>query len=450
MLNPVRLNDGDAMIKGPSVILATASAGGTIAAVRNLGAQGFDVDVVSSDRLGAAAWSRYTKRRFSAPPESDSERFLERLLAIGQSSPGRILLPTSDETAWIYAENAPRLQRHFRLYHPPISSLRRILDKKLFSESAAGVGLTVLPSWDPTSLDELAELAPTLPFPVLIKPRTHVHRVRNDKGVVVDTPQDLILQYRRFLDREQPRTVDTPLLPDAKRPLLQKFVRIGAEGVLSITGFIDRSGELFVTRAAKKVLQRSQPIGVGVCFEAQPSPENLPARVRDLCRELDYFGLFEAEFVSFDGRWAIIDFNPRMFSQVGMDIRRGMPLPLFVCLDAIGDTEALRREVARAQTLDDQQAVFRDRFTLRAILLAQTLTARISREELAKWRRWLKQHAGHAVDFAADRDDRVPGIVHAFSELYLGLRSLPRFLRAKAANGMTTTKTSRKLEEQHS
>ena len=176
---------------GLSLVLATAGAGGTIAAVRNLGAKGVDVEVISSERLGAAAWSRYAKRTYSAPPESDSQQFLERLLAIGEANPGRILLPTSDETAWIYAENALLLERHFRLYHPPISSLRRILDKKLFSDAAISVGLSVLPSWDPLSLEELAALAPNLPFPILIKPRTHVHRVRNDKGVVVDSPHEL-------------------------------------------------------------------------------------------------------------------------------------------------------------------------------------------------------------------------------------------------------------------
>jgi D-aspartate ligase len=418
------------MTEGLSVILATAAAGGTIAAVRSLGASGVDVDVVSSERLGAAAWSRYAKRTFSAPPESDSQRFLERLLAIGKANPGRILLPTSDETAWIYAENATLLERHFRLYHPPITSLRRILDKKLFSDAAISAGLSVLPCWDPSSLEELTELAPKLPFPILIKPRTHVHRVHNDKGVVVDSPHELIRQYRRFVDREQGRATDTPLLPDARQPILQKFVRVRSEGVLSITGFIDRTGELFVTRAARKVFQRSQPVGVGVCFEAQPSPQELPDLVRRLCRELDYFGLFEVEFVRSEGHWAVIDFNPRMFSQVGMDIRRGMPLPLLACLDAVGDSASLCREVAKAQAQDDEQAVFRDRFTLRAILLAQVLTARMSNEELSKWRGWMKQHAGHAVDFAADRSDLVPGIVHVFSEVYLGLKSLPRFMRA--------------------
>ncbi len=416
------------MNEGLSVVLATARAGGTIAAIRNLGAKGVDVEVISSERLGAAAWSRYAKRTYSAPPESDSEQFLERLLAIGEANPGRILLPTSDETAWIYAENALLLERHFRLYHPPISSLQRILDKKLFSDAAISVGLSVLPSWDPLSLEELAALAPNLPFPILIKPRTHVHRVRNDKGVVVDSPHELIREYRRFVHREQEQATDNPLLPDATRPILQKFVRVRDEGVLSITGFIDQTGELFVTRAARKVFLRSQPVGVGVCFEAQPSPKELPDLVRRLCRELGYFGLFEVEFLRFEGHWAAIDFNPRMFSQVGLDIRRGMPLPLLACLDAVNDANALREEVARAQAEDDEQAVFCDRFTLRAILLAKVLTARISTGELSTWRGWMKQHSAHAVDFAADGSDPRPGVVHVLSEVYLGLKSIARFM----------------------
>jgi D-aspartate ligase len=416
--------------KSLSVLMASASSGGTIAAARQLGANGFDVRIVSSHRLEAAAWSRYTSRVYSAPPESESLRFLERLLAIGATDPGQILLPTSDETAWLYTVNAAELGRYFRVVHPSTTVLLNILDKKLFADAAIRAGLAVLPSWDPRNIDDVAALAPTLPYPILIKPRTHVHRLRNDKGVVVYSAPELTNQYRRFVHREQARAADDPLLRNANLPILQKFVRVGSEGVHSVTGFIDRMGKLFVTRGATKVFQRSQPVGVGVCFESLPPAPALSNAVRRLCRELGYFGIFEVEFLRFDGRWAAIDFNPRLFNQIGMDIRRGMPLPLFACLEVAGETASLRDAVAKAQAQDDEQAVFCDRFTLRAILLAQTMTSRISHEDRAYWRAWMKQHAAHAVDFAADDSDPVPGVMHVLSEIYLGLRSFPRFLRS--------------------
>jgi predicted ATP-grasp superfamily ATP-dependent carboligase len=351
------------------------------------------------------------------------------LLAIGADDPGQILLPTSDETAWLYTLNANELGQYFRLAQPSIGVLQKILDKKLFADAAIRAGLPVLPSWDPRTIDDVVALAPTLPYPILIKPRTHVHRLRNDKGVVVNSANDLIGQYQRFIDRERARTADDPLLRDASLPILQQFVRVGSEGVHSITGFIDRTGQLFVARAATKVFQRSQPVGVGVCFEPRPTSPALSDAVRRLCRELGYFGIFEVEFLWFDGIWAAIDFNPRLFNQVGMDIRRGMPLPLLACLDVEGEFEALREAVSIAQAEQREQTVFFDRFTLRAILLARRMTARISHEDSLYWRGWIKRHAVHAVDFSADGTDPIPGLIHVLSEVYLGFKSFPRFLR---------------------
>ena len=117
-----------------SVLLASASAGGTIAAVRHLGAAGLNVRVISSKLLSAAAWSHYVSHSYRAPLEVESHLFLE-LLAIGTAAPGQILLPTSDHTAWLYTVNAALLGRHFRVYQPSIESMRRIRDKKLFAHA---------------------------------------------------------------------------------------------------------------------------------------------------------------------------------------------------------------------------------------------------------------------------------------------------------------------------
>jgi D-aspartate ligase len=412
------------------VLLASGSASGTLAAVRNLGTNGVEVAVISSERLSAAAWSRWRSHSYSAPPETDSDRFLERLLAIGKADPGQTLLATSDQTAWLYAANADLLSKYFRLCQPSLETIGSILDKETFAAVASKAGLAVLPSWCPRDDKDLEALAPTLPYPILIKPRTHVHRLRNDKGVVVGSVDQLIRQYRLFLDREQYRAASNSISPHANRPILQQFVNVGAEGVLSITGFLDRTRQHFVTRQAIKVFQRSRPVGVGVCFESLPPNAALSNAVRRLCDALGYFGIFEVEFLRFNGTWAVIDFNPRLYNQVGLDIRRRMPLPLLACLDAIGDEAALRIAAAKAQAADANGPVFRDRFTLRAILLALAVTSRISPQDNAYWRAWANRNAASAVDAAADSTDRIPGIIHTLSEISLGLKAVPRFLRS--------------------
>jgi D-aspartate ligase len=422
-----------------SVMLASASYAGTLAAVRDLGAHGISVSVMSgpridtswSPRISAAAWSRFCKRSYRCPSEQDNVRFLSALRSIGTADPGQILLATSDETAWIYTVNAAALARHFIVYQPPLRTLQRILDKQQFADAARAAGIAAVPTWEARSASELAALAPGLPYPILIKPRTHVNRLRNDKGTRVNSPAELLAEYPCFVERERPGLVNNPLMPDAGIPVLQQFVRVAGEGVCSVTGFVDRTGELFVTRRSKKILQRSQPAGVGICFESLPEDAEQSNAVRRLCRELGYFGIFEVEFLYCNGAWAVIDFNPRTFNQLGMDIRRGMPLPWLAWLDAAGESAALKSAVAaaQAQAQSAPSPVFCDWFTLRAILLLRVLTKRISREELASWRSWMKINSGNSVDVAASDEDPMPRFVHIVSELFVGLRAIRRFLR---------------------
>ena len=266
--------------------------------MRCLGARGYDVGVLYNSRLSAAVWSRYAARRYRAPRENDSDAFLQRLLEIGAKRPGQILLASSDETAWLYAENAAALSSRFVLRQPPVETFRRILDKSRLAAAAAKVGVATPPTWSAPEGEALAELARSLPYPILIKPLTHVQRVENSKGVIVETEAELFGELGGFLSREKASGAK-----EANRPLLQRLIR-ARPGPISITGFLDSGGEHFITRRCVKVFQRLNSTGVGLCFEALPPDEDLSEAVRRLCVELGYFGLFEAEFLPLDGSWA--------------------------------------------------------------------------------------------------------------------------------------------------
>ena len=408
--------------------------------MRCLGAQDYDVGVLYNSRLSAAVWSRCAARSYRAPRENDSAAFLDRLMEIGAKRPGQILLASSDETAWLYAENAALLSSRFVVRQPPVETFRRILDKSRLAEAAAKVGVATPPTWSAPEGDDLPELARSLPYPILIKPRTHVRRVENSKGVIVQSDAELRRELDGFVTRERASGAE-----EAGRPLLQQLIR-ARPGPISISGFLDSSGDHFVTRRCVKVFQRLNSTGVGICFEALPADEELAEAVRRLCGELGYFGLFEAEFLPMDGRWALIDFNPRLFNQVALDVRREMPLPLLACLDALGDRRGLRAALDRACAYDQSQsATIVDRFTLGATLLVQAARGAHGRAERDKWKSWIRMHAPHMVDFVADRHDSLPAVVHAVSETRLGVRALPRLLRerpgAAAKFSATTEKT---------
>jgi polysaccharide pyruvyl transferase WcaK-like protein len=150
------------------VSLRMAADGGTIAAVRHLAANGFDVRVLLSEFLGAAAWSRFTSRSYAAPCETENARLLRKLLKIGETNPGQILLATSVPTAWLCGNHADLLEQHFRLYQAPLPVLSPILDKGMLAAAASKAGVAQLPQWDPQNEDEVRTLAPNLQYQVLL------------------------------------------------------------------------------------------------------------------------------------------------------------------------------------------------------------------------------------------------------------------------------------------
>ena len=118
ILHPICHNLGVITEQKACVLLASGSASGTISAVRNVGANGFEVGVVSSHLLSNAAWSPRASSCHSAPPQTSGHRLVQRLLSIGKDNPGQILLRISDETAWLYAPNVDVPKQQFRVYQP--------------------------------------------------------------------------------------------------------------------------------------------------------------------------------------------------------------------------------------------------------------------------------------------------------------------------------------------
>ena len=102
------------ILKRPSVLLGSASSGGTIAALRHLAGHGVGVNVIVDHPFCAAGWSRYAARRYAGPVESDNIRYLVRLLAIGKADPGQVLLPSDVLDAFLLAlgECLENVRRH--------------------------------------------------------------------------------------------------------------------------------------------------------------------------------------------------------------------------------------------------------------------------------------------------------------------------------------------------
>jgi D-aspartate ligase len=403
------------------VLMTDLAAAGTLAAVRSLGGAGIPVTVVDFGLLKATRWSRFATEYWACPSVAGKVASFDALKRWADRSSGHVLFATSDETAWLYARYADEIKKTILVYTPSLETVETILDKERLWFACLSVNIPTLPTWFPRDEGEAKALAPDLPYPLLIKPRTHVFRDRRDKGSVVDSHQALQGAYAGFLHRERGKASFEN--SGQKPPLLQQFVVEAVENVISVSGFIDRSGTRSVIRASRKILQRSRPVGIGLAFEAIDVDPALAEAAIALCKRVGYFGVFEMEFVAFDGVWRLIDFNPRFFHQMGLDIQSGAPLPLFAYFDACGELACLDQAIATCAEMSRTELGFSDTFTVPLTVALRSLVDRATPRDLAAWY-WSKR--GRLVDATFDWRDPLPALVHAMSELRLGFAALPR------------------------
>ncbi|MFY1828241.1 carbamoyl-phosphate synthase [Myxococcus fulvus] len=418
----------------PAALLFSAGFYGTLAAARCFGRNGIRVTVADPGRLGPASWSRFVGKRVQCPPESQPEAFLAWLLDFGRQAPmSHVLYPTSDELAWLVSVHAQELSRYFHLYDPGIDAVYGLLNKRKLFEAGQSVGLTLPRTWFPESEADLESISREARFPVLIKPTTQILYSTHRKGLPVAEPSQLVEEYRAFArDGYAPMLVKFD--PAVARPMVQEFHPEAAQGIYSLSGFVDRTGSLFEVRGAMKVLQRPRRLGVGVCFESAPVRQDLADGLRKLCAKLGYHGVFEVEFIQTKDDFLLIDFNPRYYGQMGFDIARGLALPLMAYHAALGDSDSLERVGKSARAWTGRGEVFCNRIALEMLLNLQRLSGALPADEAKQWRRWLQTHRQVAVDPLIDSDDPMPSAVEVAQILYGSARHPRAFLRMMVLN----------------
>jgi len=402
----------------PEVLLTGADHYSTLAAARSLGRAGVPVLVASSRPLGVTRWSRLVKRAVSCPDAStEPALFLERLLELGRHEPGRVLCATNDDLAWLYAAYGSELRSHYRLYTPPLATVYGLLNKWNLHQSCAGLGIATPRTWLPRERTDLHAIRDEATFPLVIKPQTQAYLVSHYKGAVVHDPG----LFEQTYDKVRALGTCAPFIverdPDVGWPIVQTYAETASRdvGVYSLGGFIDATGELFAVRASRKLLQWPH-VGAGACFEQAPTEGELVEAALRLCRHAGFYGAFEVVFVFGEGRWQLVDFNPRFYGQMEFDVARGLDLPLLTYHAAVGSSHALRQLVDRAESsARDEQGgarVYCNRIELEIMLRLRRLAGAIAPAELDQWKRWLASHEV-MTDAVLDRRDWLPGAVEA-------------------------------------
>lgn len=413
----------------PPVLLTTAGYYGTLAAVRSLGRAGIAVTVADVDRFAVSKWSRYATRRVRCPDVREpGNRFIEWLLSFGKSSTEKhVLLPTCDDTAWLYGRHHEELSKVFHVGGSTLDALWPLLNKRHLYERCLKLGIDAPRTRFVSSHGEVEQIAREGEFPLLIKPVSQVLWKSRMKGEICADPNWFVERYTVHTKGHLPPLPDFD--PTVDWPVVQEFFPAASDCIYNLTGYLDPEAGVEAFRASTKVLQVHR-IGVGVCFEHADVRPELVNAVRSLFADVGYAGVFEIEFIQAKDRYLLIDANPRFYGEMAFEIGRGLPLPLLAYHRALGDTDSVR-SLARAGLEPGPAAprVHTHGFGFEVVLNERFLSGAMSGDTVRAWRRWKTDPDRGCTDAVYDANDPLPAVSDAAGFLYWRARYPVDFFR---------------------
>ena len=294
-----------------------------LAAIRSLGRAGIAVLAVDHRASALGFRSRYAQSVPSPDPAVEPEAFVEALAA---QEPG-VLLPTHDPPLNAVARYRNRLDG-FRFPFPSWEVLERIQDKRFQLETATEAGVDVPETRYPQSAAEARAAGDELGYPVLVKPAHPVGFKR---------------KFNRQAFRAESAAEVDRAYGDAEdfAPMVQELIPGGDDELYSLGSYLREDGEPLGLFSGRKILQVPPLVGTCRVGESIWVEEVVDAGLR-LLRALRFHGISQVEFKRDprDGRYKLMEVNPRLWQWHGLAAACGVDVPLIAYRDLTGEDVA--------------------------------------------------------------------------------------------------------------
>lgn len=297
---------------------------GVLRVLARRGIPAFVVDD-TSNIITKSRWYRPAERTL---PETSDPTVLAGYLAT-LDLPEAVLIPCSDRWALAVAGLPPELRQRFPASIPPHDAVAAFVDKDRFHELVDRLDLPrprSIPIARPADLELASDEDLANGFLKPTESQRH-NQVFKSKGSFVSSRDEAI-----HLVEEAAAAGITFLL--------QEWIPGNMSKTFLIDGFVDRTGTITAMAARRRVRMDPPRLANTCCDVTIPLADVeacMPA-LRTLLDAVGYRGIFNVEFKldARDGRFKIIELNPRPFWLIGHIAQAGVDLPWMSYLDAQG------------------------------------------------------------------------------------------------------------------
>ena len=318
------------------VLVTDAPSNATLAVVRSLGRRGIPVGVCAfKGEFNLAAYSRWaTETLFLPSPSRDTGGFIEALSRILETGKYPLLFPTTERTIQLVAAARERLPHWVAIPSPSAEALATVVDKERTWQVAERVGVPAPRAWCPTTIDEVAALAPALPYPVIVKPRQT--NFMSPDGRLQKIDYQIVRSAATLLGAW--RAVDQAV----PRPFIQSFVRGRGVGMNTLW----RDGRPVVWFCHHRLRELDLRGGRSTAaVSASCDPRMVDAASRMLAA-LRWHGVAMVEFKwdEATGDFWLLEINGRFWGSLPLALAAGVDFPYY--LYQVGTEQPLRPPVS--------------------------------------------------------------------------------------------------------
>lgn len=386
----------DQFDRSATAFVLSASTPNGLGAIRSLGREGIRTVAVDHKRDAAGLRSKYAHPLVLPDPVAHPEEALEELMAAakGLSHKG-VLFPCSDAFVLFLSKYRAELGERFSFCIPSPEVLEGMINKRKQYEMAERIGSPMTQTFYPSTMEEVEQIADRLIYPAFIKPYySHLWYTRfGNKGFKVLNSKELRARYREVLSARL-------------EALVQSIIQGPNTNHVKVCSYYGQEGRCLAQFLTRKIRQYPTEFGVGtvMCSFHDDTVADIGTKFFE---GIGYQGIgsIELKLDDRDGRYKLIELNPRLWAQNSQATAAGINFPLVQYLDVTGQRAApatsYRDDVTWKDSLEDIQAFW-----------WYHRRGRMSWSELA--RSWLRTdcHAYYAPD------DVAPALSHVRGGIY--------------------------------
>ncbi len=309
----------------PAAVVVDVSWVNGLAAIRSLGRAGVPVIALDHRRSALGFRSRYGLAVACPDSGVDEARFVETLVEIGDALGGPApIFPTHDEQVNAIARNRAALGGRFLYPFPEWELLERIQSKRFQLARAQAAGVPIPQTRHPASVSDAIRAGEEIGYPVLVKP---------------SDPTGFKRRFARQAFRCETKTELERAYVDAESfaPMVQELIPGGDDCLYTLGSYLAENGEPLGVFCGRKLRQTPPLVGTCRVGEAVWVDEVVDQGLR-LLREVRFHGISQVEFKRDprDGRFKLMEINPRLWQWHGLAAACGVDLPKIAYQNLLG------------------------------------------------------------------------------------------------------------------